>query len=546
MTALLDATDAQVAMLADLVASLEAAEATLSSMQAARDGLLALAARLAIDIARQATHPDHGDLALRTVAAEIGAAQRVSDRTVERRMADASWLVKEFPGVWEAQGAGRISAAHARTIVDAGAHLSDAADRERFAADVLPVAETESPNRLRRLARRTAERYQKRTVAERHRDAREQRRVWLKDHDDGMAELGILGPAVLVHGMFDRLSQGAFALRDAQGRRKAGTDRGSRAWEPESSCTPEYDERTLDQLRADLLADLVLTGAPTGHGTVGALLSEVRAHVEITVPVLTLMGDDLRRDTGVADPWSTDPANPDPGNTDPANPGPANAGPVNAEGGPTNAGPANADGSTAEGTAIPLPSPELDGAVPIGVDTARVLAGSATGWDRVLTHPLSGALLAVDRYRPSAQLRRRLRVRDQRCRFPTCGFPARACDLDHTEAAAAGGSTAEDNLGDLCRRHHVLKHCSPWHVSQSPGGVFEWLSPSGRIYIDRPPPQNTATFPGDTATFPGDTATFPDSTAMFPDREPWAGAEPDPGVSAEHAGRASAGHPPDS
>lgn len=460
MTALLDATDAQVAMLADLVASLEAAEATLSSMQAARDGLLALAARLAIDIARQAAHPDHGDLALRTVAAEIGAAQRVSDRTVERRMADASWLDEEFPGVWEAQGAGRISAAHARAIVDAGAHLSDAADRERFAADVLPVAEAESPNRLRRLARRTAERYQKRTVAERHRDAREQRRVWLKDHHDGMAELGILGPAVLVHGMFDRLSQGASALRDAQGGRKAGTDGGSRVWEPESSCTPECDERTLDQLRADLLTDLVLTGVPTGHGTVGALLSEVRAHVEITVPVLTLMGDDLRINPGAAGPWNTDPRSTGPRNTDPANPGPANPDPANAEG-PANAGPANADGSAAEGTAVPLPPPELDGAVPIDIDTARVLAGSATGWDRVLTHPLSGALLAVDRYRPSAQLRRRLRARDQRCRFPTCGFPARACDLDHTEAAAAGGSTAEDNLGDLCRRHHVLKHCSP-------------------------------------------------------------------------------------
>ena len=35
-------------------------------------------------------------------------------------------------------------------------------------------------------------------------------------------------------------------------------------------------------------------------------------------------------------------------------------------------------------------------------------------------HPHTGATLAVDRYRPSAELRRFLRVRDERCRFPGC------------------------------------------------------------------------------------------------------------------------------
>jgi hypothetical protein len=198
MTALLDATDSQMAMLADLVASLEAAEATLSSMQAARDGMLAMAGRLAVDIARESAHPDHGDMAIRTVAAEIGAAQRVSDRTIERRMAEASWLVERFPAVWTAQGEGRISGAHSRVIVEAGAHLGDAADRQAYAAEAVTLAESESPNRLRRLARRLAERFQERTITERHRDAREKRRVWVKDLDDGMAELGAHGPAALV------------------------------------------------------------------------------------------------------------------------------------------------------------------------------------------------------------------------------------------------------------------------------------------------------------------------------------------------------------
>ncbi|RUQ06398.1 HNH endonuclease [Microbacterium sp. HSID17254] len=436
MPALLDATDSQMAMLADLVEGLEAAEKTLSSMQAARDGLLAMAGRLAVDIARQARHPDGGDMAIRTVAAEIGAAQRVSDRTIERRMSDASWLVERFPAVWEAQGAGRISAAHARVIVEAGAHLHDPDDRSRFAAEAIEVAAAESPNRIRRLVRRLADRFRERTLVERHRDARELRRVWVTDLEDGMAELGARGPAALVHGMYDRLSQMAHAVREenAQARRR----------EAEESI---LDDRTVDQLRADLLADLVLTGAPAGHDSEEGLLSELRARVEVTVPVLTLMHGELMH---------------------------------------------GEQERTTEGTRIL--AAELDGVIPIDPATARRLAGAASGWDRVLTHPISGALLAVDRYRPSEDLRRHLRARDQRCRFPGCGLAPRKCDLDHNHDAALGGETAHDNLATFCRRHHMLKHHSPWHVEQGPGGVLEWTSPTGRTYIDRPPPPHTVTF----------------------------------------------------
>ncbi|MEU4017339.1 DUF222 domain-containing protein [Microbacterium sp. NPDC028030] len=428
MTALLDATDTQLAMLADLVASLEAAEATLSSMQAARDGMLAMAGRLAVDIARAGAHPDHGDMAIRTVAAEIGAAQHVSDRTIERRMAEASWLVERFPTVWQAQGDGRITAAHARVIVEAGAHLDDDTDRAAYAAEVIELAVHESPNRLRRMARRIAERFQERSITERHRDARELRRVWVKDLDDGMAELGARGPAVLLHGMFDRLSQMAHAVQEENAR--AARD---------AAATLPTDDRTVDQLRADLLADLVLTGTPAGHETEEGLLGEIRARIEVTVPVLTLMDDDAP-------------------------------------------------------TTTTTPPAELDGTIPIDLATARTMAGSATGWDRVLTHPISGALLAVDRYRPSEQLRRHLRARDQRCRFPGCGIAARKCDLDHTHAASTGGATSDTNLSAFCRRHHMLKHHSPWNVDQRPGGVLKWTSPTGRTYIDRPPLQNTVTF----------------------------------------------------
>lgn len=441
MTALLDATDSQMATLADLVTSLQVAEATVSSAMAARDGLLAIAGRLAIDIAKQGDHPDRGDHSIRTIAAEIATVQHVSDRTIERRMAAAGMLIDLFRTVWEAQGQGRISAAHARVIVDAGSHIESPSARDAYAAIMLPLAEVESPNRLRALARRVAERFAPTTVTERHRTARAQRRVWVTDGEDGMAGLHAHAPAALIHGMFDRLSQMAHALRDENLRARREAKREGRDF--------EADDRTIDEIRADLLTDLVLSGTPTGHDSEDGLLAEITARIEITVPVTTLMADDV-------DPQSHE--------------------------------------TTRGGESFTRPPAELDGVIPIDTDTARKLAGAATGWDRVMTHPISGQVLAVDRYRPGSHLRRRLRARDQRCRFPGCGIAARKCDLDHNHAASTGGATCETNLASFCRRHHVLKHHSPWHVEQRPGGVVEWTSPTGRTYIDTPPAPNTVTF----------------------------------------------------
>ena len=96
-------------------------------------------------------------------------------------------------------------------------------------------------------------------------------------------------------------------------------------------------------------------------------------------------------------------------------------------------------------------------------------------------------MLAVDRYRWNRDIERFLRARDERCRFPGCRRAARRSDIDHTVDAALGGATRSDNLAHLCRRHHTLKHHTAWTVRQTPGGVLEWRSPTGRSYLDRPP-----------------------------------------------------------
>lgn len=438
MTALADATLEQVGALGALTEMLVGGERSISSLQAARDGILAVGSRLALEVAEQAEHPDHGEMSARTVAAEFAAALRVSDRTVQRRMADAAWVVERFPLVWEAQGAGRISAARARVVCEAGEHLEDAASRDAYATQMIAFAETESPARVGRMARRVAERFQARSIHARHLDAREKRAVWVKDVGDGMTQLGLLGPSALVHGAFERLTQIAKAAQVPEflpGRESVQEQSGA------GGHADAPDQRTIAQLRTDLALDLLLTGAPAGHDTSEGLLAAIRGSVSITVPVTTLMGDD----------------------TTPA---------------------------------------ELNGRIPIDPATARRFAGAASGWDRILTHPITGALLAVDRYRPGSDLKRHLSARDQRCRFPTCGYASIGCDVDHHHDAALGGATSESNLGHLCRRHHMLKHHSPWAVESLGGGVYAWTSPTGKIYIDRPPPQNTVTFTEDHAAPP--------------------------------------------
>ncbi|WP_210418379.1 HNH endonuclease signature motif containing protein [Agromyces intestinalis] len=130
----------------------------------------------------------------------------------------------------------------------------------------------------------------------------------------------------------------------------------------------------------------------------------------------------------------------------------------------------------------------LDGYGPIDADAARRLAAHAPSFTRILTHPVTGAVLDVDRrsYRPPAELATWVRLRDETCRFPGCNRSARGCELDHTVAWVDGGRTAHDNLAHLCSAHHHLKHESSWSVRAIGDGALEWRSPSGRRHTTVP------------------------------------------------------------
>jgi len=131
----------------------------------------------------------------------------------------------------------------------------------------------------------------------------------------------------------------------------------------------------------------------------------------------------------------------------------------------------------------------LEGHGPIDPDTARRLAAHAPSFTRILTHPVTSAILDLDRttYRPPADLMRLVKIKDVVCTFAGCGRPASECDIDHVARWVDGGKTKEVNLASLCRHHHRVKDESLWSVTRA-GGVSTWTSPTGAIRTSDPPP----------------------------------------------------------
>ena len=401
----------QLSALAALVAETETVLAEVSAAQVAEVRLLARASQLAErQAATQRGSVRVHDMALRSIAAELGGVMRVTDRTVQQRIGEARELVESYPATLDAWAAGRLTRAHVRVILDAGACVP--ADRKApFEAEAIRLCAGDTPNRVRSAVEILAERCAERSFTERHAEASRVRRVRVVPGAQGMSDLIATVPTVIAEGVMDRLAQQATVIIDAR--------------------TPDDDDpRTTDQVRADVLSDLLLTGAPAldptacgdGPGTLGA----IRAQVQVIVPVLTLLG--------------------------------ADEGPV-----------------------------DLVGRAPIDAATARCLAAETHSLARVLTDPVDGTVIAVDRYRTAVPQRRFLRARDQHCRFPGCRRAAIRCEIDHTIDHARGGPTALWNLAHLCQRHHSMKQFTAWRVRQHPGGVLEWTSPTGRLYREDAP-----------------------------------------------------------
>ncbi|MDQ1215160.1 HNH endonuclease signature motif containing protein [Microbacterium arborescens] len=433
--------DGDVDVLAQLVADAEGAADVVRAGQIREVRVLAAAGVLAEKQTAGASEKVKArEMALRGIAAELAGVFVTTDRTLQRRIDEARDLVENYPVTMAAWEAGRIVRGHVRVIQEVGC-LVPAAERAEFERVAIERCEGERPNRVREALRMIAERMHPRTFTERHEEAAAGRCVRVQPSSDGMSDLIATLPTVIADGIVDRLTRQAREIINARAqadgvRAEVGDEAESAEGDGDEAVGGGSsfidDARTIDQVRADVFSDLLLAGTPaldpTGAGDGDGTLGAIRAHVQVAVSALTLMG----QDDGPAD---------------------------------------------------------LAGRSPIDALTARELAGNATSWDRLLTHPVTGTVLECDSYRPTAAMVRLLRARDRHCRFPGCRQPAIRCELDHTIAASEGGTTHVCNLANLCKRHHDVKHHTRWRVRQLPGGRLVWTSPTGRIYReDAPPP----------------------------------------------------------
>lgn len=370
-----------------------------------------------IDQIRQARVADTGsvgrtltDVVLRGFRLELAAALRITEHAAGNLIALGEALVHRYPDAMRALQDARITQRHAEILVD-GLDGVEPGLRSGITADALERAETQPVGQFRRSLRTLIENARVVTLAERHQAALQQRRAYVELVDDGMAWTHLYGPAVEAHAEYARATAIAKVIHGQEG-----------------------ETRTLDQIRADVMADLLIEGTTTAHPTEAR---GIRASVVVTVPALALLEED---DNAVA--------------------------------------------ATGNDPAI------VEGIGPIPIAKARELSGGDAGWMRVLTHPETGTVLSVGRtqYSPPPSLRRLVKWRADRCMGPGCGMPASRCDVDHTVAWEHGGTTALENLAPLCRGHHMVKHHGGWGLRQIPasGGAIEWTSPAGRRYVVEP------------------------------------------------------------
>lgn len=374
------------------------------------------------------------EIPIRSLVAEYSAAGRISSRTMEAAMWNAHALVSSFPLTFQALQDAKISPTHARIIADAGALIEDQEARFAYELAAVDYASGESPNRVRSVTRMLAAKHGGVTFEKRREQAHDRRGVWIDDYDDGSAELHILTSSVLAHAALDRATRLGRIAKDPHSSERrpllGDAERPPSTREDESLIPGEFvlsgdepgpdgepvaqaphdDPRTMDQLRSDVMIDLLLAAAAETVTASGA--EAVRGHVQVTLPAAVLAG--------------------------------ASSAPA-----------------------------DLAGCGPIDAALVREIAALAPGWDRLYIDACSGLVTATDRYRPTAEMRRHLRARDGRCRFPGCAASVRRCDLDHNDEYSRGGATSCENLAHLCRRHHSLKHPDP---TRNPGSTSPEIS----------------------------------------------------------------------
>jgi hypothetical protein len=175
---------------------------------------------------------------------EVACALGLSPVTAGTKLKNAEQLCTRHPATLGLLLDGRISEVQARAVTEASYVLPDTI-LPAFEDRVLKRAPEQTLKQLRDVVRRAQHRMDPAGAEQRKQRAHEDRSVRVTDAGDGMSWFSALLPAEHAHACLARI--------DAAAR-----------------MTPKEDERTIEQRRADMLVDAILSGLsgdlPAAHG----------------------------------------------------------------------------------------------------------------------------------------------------------------------------------------------------------------------------------------------------------------------------------------
>jgi hypothetical protein len=402
----------------------------------------------------------------RSAQSEVALARRVSPQQGSAYAGFAIILTTELPCTFAALQAGRLSEWRARIVAKETIWLS-AQHRAQVDTDIAPDLEKLGDARLQAAVRAMAYRLDPEGFVQRSRLAHGDRRVSVRTAPDTMAYLTALLPLV------DAVAVNK-ALTQVADRRRA-----------------EGDERSHEQLKADVLVDLVL-----GRTTAGEL--GVAVEIELLMSSDTLFGTGpdadepgwldghplpapiardlaLGTDTEASDQVDADSDTPDDSAV---------------------AGTANQAGDTGIATAEPSaagPVPSFPDPTPTTTaDPATAERGVGRSIRRLFADPDTGELVAMESRRRqfTPAQRRFIRLRDQgTCRTPWCNAPIR--HTDHANPAETQGKTSVANGQGLCENCNYAKQAPGWTATPLDTGAAPDIlitTPTGHNYRSQAPP----------------------------------------------------------
>ena len=370
---------------------------------------------------------------------DVSSALRLSAGTAQMRIDVARTLVNHLPNTCSALATGELSAAHATVIAkETAAAIRDGlSEFAIFSIEEKAIAHAEfhTPSQVAQQVRSAIAKFAPATFEEVVEKARDTRRVSCYNDVDGMSTVVAILPAEDAQTVMKAIE--AFIIKgshsfnlpadtvstDVRGTYAVTTDAlGKDAHGSDAIGTDarSTDVRSADMKRADALTALAGFALAASSADVATHRRPITVNVTIDLPTLLGLSE---------------------------NPG------------------------------------QLAGYGAIPASVARALASDGK-WKRFITDPQTGALLDYGReiYSPPQALIDFLIARDRTCRFPGCRKSAALSDLDHAQSWEEGGTTSLDNLGALCRRHHLLKTHGGWRIESRADGSCTWTSPLGKIY----------------------------------------------------------------